>query len=115
MNLRTLLAAAAITPLTLSAFVRAAQPAGAAALKPLANGVEVSNGVATLRVTALTDGILRVRIAQAGAFPEDASWAVQGDVRMKSAPVRATGDGFTTATLAVHIDPATLALRVTDR
>src|SRR5258708_34575630 len=107
MKLRALLAAAAIAALTVPASVQAAQPAGAAALKPLTNGVEVTNGVATLRVTALTDGILRVRIAR-GAFPEDASWAVPRDVRMKSVPVRTTGDGFATGALAVHIHAATL-------
>ncbi|MES2327591.1 MAG: TIM-barrel domain-containing protein [Pseudomonadota bacterium] len=114
MKLRTILAAAALAALTVPASVQAAQPAGAGALKSLTNGVEVGNGVATLRVTALTDGILRVRIARGGTFPEDASWAVPHDVRMKSVPVRATGDGFTTGAVAVHIDPATLALTVTD-
>src|SRR5260221_114241 len=114
MKLRTLLAAAGIPPRAVSASARAAQPAGAAALKPLTNGVEITNGVATLRVTALTDGILRVRIARGAAFSEDASWAVPRDVRMKSVPVRATGDGFTTGALAVHIDAATLGLTVTD-
>jgi alpha-glucosidase len=114
MKLRTILAAAAIAALTVPASVQAAQPAGAGALKSLTNGVEVANGVATLRVTALTDGILRVRIARDGTFPEDASWAVPRDVRMKSVPVRATGDGLTTGALAVHIDAATLGLTVTD-
>jgi alpha-glucosidase len=114
MKLHMILAAAAIAALTVPASVQAAQPAGTAALKPLTNGVEVGNGVATLRVTALTDGVLRVRIARGVTFPEDASWAVPRDVRMKSVPVRATGDGFTTGALAVHIDAATLGLTVTD-
>ena len=105
MTLRSLFAAVAITM---------SVPASAQALKALPNGAEVSSGVATLRVTALTDGILRVRIARAGAFPEDASWAVPRDVRMKSVPVRATADGFATGAMAVHLDPATLGLNVTD-
>src|SRR4029079_3791204 len=52
--------------------------------------------------------------ARGGAFAEDASWAVPRDVRMKSVDVRATADGFATGAMAVHIDPATLGLTVTD-
>jgi alpha-glucosidase len=106
MKLRTLLAAAAIA--------LSAVPASAQGLKALSAGVEASNGAATMRVTALTDSIVRVRIAPGGAFPEDASWAVPHDVRMKSVPVRATTDGFGTAALAVHLNPVTLGLTVTD-
>jgi len=105
MNLRSLFAAVAIV---------VSVPASAQALKALPNGVEVGNATATLRVTALTDGIVRVRIARGGAFAEDASWAVPRDVRMKSVAVRATADGFATGAMAVHIDPATLGLTVID-
>jgi len=105
MNLRSLFAAVAIV---------VSVPASAQALKALPNGVELGNATATLRVTALTDGIVRVRIARGGAFAEDASWAVPRDVRMKSVAVRATADGFATGAMAVHIDPATLGLTVTD-
>jgi alpha-glucosidase len=55
-----------------------------------------------------------VRIARGGKFAEDASWAVPAKVRGKSVPVRATADGFTTGAMAVHLDPASRALRVTD-
>ena len=34
-----------------------------------------------MRITALTDSIVRVRIARDGKFPEDASWAVPAAVR----------------------------------
>jgi alpha-glucosidase len=97
-------------------FAMLSVPASAqsAAMKALPNGVEASNDQATVRVTALTNSILRVRIARARQFAEDASWAVAADVRRKSVPVRATSDGFTTAAIAVHVDPATLALRVTN-
>jgi alpha-glucosidase len=105
MKLRTLFAAVLATALTV--------PASALG-KTSPSGIEASNGAATLRVTALTDGILRVRIAHGGAFPEDASWAVPRDVRMKSVPVHATANGFTTGLLAVHLDPATLSLTVSD-
>ena len=85
-----------------------------AAVLPLANGAEANNGSGTLRVTAITPSILRVRIARGGQFPEDASWAVLPEARHESAPVHATADGFTTGAVAVHIDPATLGLTVTD-
>ena len=43
--------------------------------KPLPDGLEVQAGAAILRITALRDDIIRVRIAP-DALPEDASWAV---------------------------------------
>ena len=89
-------------------------PASAQAVRAIPNGVEASNGAVTLRATAMTDSIVRVRIARGGAVPENASWAVPRDVRLKSVPVHATPDGFTTEALAVHLNSATLALNVTD-
>src|SRR5437763_1856462 len=99
-----------------AAFVLAVAPALAAAqtARPLSSGLAASNSDATIRVTALTDTILRVRIAPTGKFPEDASWAVSREVRRKSVPVHARRDGFTTNAVAIHVDPATLALRLTD-
>ena len=101
-------------PILLAALSLAAAPVTAQKSQPLANGIEAANATATMRVTALTDNILRVRITRGGAFPEDASWAVPHDVRMRSAPVRAAADGFTTGALVVHVDPVTLGLMVTD-
>ena len=98
----------------LAAFSLAAAPVAAQRSQPLADGIEAANGTATLRVTALTDNILRVRIARGGAFPEDASWAVPHEARTKSVPVHATANGFTTGALAVRLDPATLGLTVSD-
>ena len=92
----------------------AAVPAAAQTTRALTNGIEAANGAAKMRVTAITDGILRVRIARGGAFPENASWAVPRNVRMKSVPVRGSADGFATGALTVHINPATLGLIVTD-
>jgi len=89
-------------------------PLSAQAPRPLPNGIEAANGTATLRVTAITDNILRVRIAHGGAFAEDASWAVPRNVRMKSVAVRGTSDGFATGALSVHLNPSTLRLTVTD-
>src|SRR6201984_3623477 len=42
----------------------------------LPDGVELTSGKAKVRVTVFRDGIFRVRVAQAGAFPKDFSWAV---------------------------------------
>ena len=91
-----------------------AQPAAAATMAAPPNGVMVSNRTFALQVTALTDSILRVRIAPNGASPEDASWAVPAAMRAARVPVRRTRDGFTTGALAVHVDPTTLRLTVTD-
>jgi alpha-glucosidase len=76
---------------------------------------DVSNGTATLRVTAITDTILRVRIAREDRFPEDASWAVPAAVRAQRVPVRQTANGFETKALRVQIDPATLRLTIEDK
>ncbi|MFL6764122.1 MAG: TIM-barrel domain-containing protein [Sphingomicrobium sp.] len=110
---RALFAAVAIATAMLGV-AAAAQPVPAAAVRALASGIEASNGEATIRVTALTNSILRVRIARGGQFPEDSSWAVPAKVRRMAVPVRATSDGFATGAIAVHLDPATLGLRVTD-
>ena len=59
--------------------------------QPLRDGIEVKSGSATLRITALRDDILRVRIAPTGAFPEDSSWAVLPGPRGKSVNVQPMG------------------------
>jgi alpha-glucosidase len=88
--------------------------AGPAAAKPLPNGVEFANAQAAIRVEALTDTILRVRLAPGGRFAEDASWAVPAAARAQNVAVQPTSEGFSTRALAVHVDPATLQLTVTD-
>ncbi len=40
------------------------------------DGIDVQAGSASLRITALRDDIVRVRIAPGSMFPEDSSWAV---------------------------------------
>lgn len=108
----TLLAAVALTEFATPATAQAASPV---AVSRLSNGVEASNGTASIRVVALTDSILRVRVARtAGQFPEDASWAVPSDVRRKSVAVDTSANGFRTASVAVSINPETLQLTVTD-
>lgn len=75
---------------------------------------EVTNGNVTVRVSALTDSILRVRIAHGEHFPEDSSWAVSAAARAQHSATIPAANGFDTATLKVRIDPATLRLTVTD-
>jgi len=91
-----------------------AQPAPTAAIAQLPGGVQGSNGIATIRVTALTDAVLHVRIARGGNLGEDASWAVPAEIRRQRIAVHATGDGFRTNTIAVHVEPSTLKLTITD-
>ncbi|MEA3080708.1 MAG: alpha-glucosidase, partial [Sphingomonadales bacterium] len=52
------------------------------------DGIEARQGRVVMRVTALTDQILRVRIARDGVLPEDASWAVLPAMRAQHAPVK---------------------------
>src|SRR5215831_20589923 len=42
----------------------------------LSDGVELTSGKAKVRVTAFREGIFRVRVAPAGVFQKDFSWAV---------------------------------------
>ncbi len=85
--------------------------------KPLRDGIEIQAGEATLRITALRDDILRVRIAP-GALPEDASWAVLPAPRTKSIDVKPMQDdasvGFRTATLEVRVERNPLRLVIRD-
>jgi alpha-glucosidase len=107
------LAAAAVT-LAAALPATAAPPVpDAASLAARADGVEARRGAVTIRVTALTDAILRVRIARAGAWPEDASWAVAADRRAQSVRVAPTADGFATTRIRVHVGPD-LRMTVTD-
>ncbi|PMU82981.1 alpha-glucosidase domain-containing protein, partial [Pseudomonas sp. GP01-A4] len=69
----------------------------AAVLTAQRDGVEVTAGALKMRLIALADGVVRVRIARDGAYPEDASWAVLPEQRKARATVTATADGFTTA------------------
>jgi alpha-glucosidase len=45
-------------------------------VEKLPDGVELTASKAKVRVTVFRDGIFRVRVAQAGTFPKDFSWAV---------------------------------------
>src|SRR5258708_17822298 len=78
------------------------------------DGIEARRGRVLMRVTALTDQIVRVRIARDGVLPEDASWAVLPAMRAQRAPVRPLQSGFATAAIQAVVDPASLGLTITD-
>jgi alpha-glucosidase len=110
-----MLAAFASAALALSSPAAGQAPqARATALEHLQSGVEAGARAIRIRVTALTDSIVRVRIARDQKFPEDASWAVPSLVRHEKVLVSPTSDGFRTKAIAVHLDPQTLKLVVTD-
>ncbi|HEY4968921.1 MAG TPA: hypothetical protein VII35_03390, partial [Steroidobacteraceae bacterium] len=82
------------------------------------DGADIRSGSWFMRVTALTDDILRVRAGAVGDLPEDASWAVPGEMRGRSVHVTvkqdAEGIDFQTAALAVRIERSPLRLIVSD-
>jgi alpha-glucosidase len=49
---------------------------GVQRVEKLPDGVELTSGKAKVRVTVFREGIFRVRVAPAGTFPKDFSWAV---------------------------------------
>jgi alpha-glucosidase len=99
-----------------------AQPAttvdAVTASQPLRDGVELQAASSTVRIIALRDDIIRVRISAEGALPEDASWAVLPAARSKSVDVRPVDDaasvGFRTAALEVRIERKPLRIIIRD-
>ena len=81
---------------------------------PRTDGMDVRKGSVLMRVTALTEQIVRVRIGRDGALPEDASWAVLPAMRANRVAVRHTQNGFATGAINVVVDPTSLALTITD-
>jgi alpha-glucosidase len=90
----------------------------AATLSALPNGIDVQSGDQHERIVALRDDVLRVTVARAGAWPEDASWAVLQGARKSAVPVaiETSSDrfGFRTHALIVELDKKTLQLTVRD-
>lgn len=86
--------------------------------EPLPNGIAIQAGPATLRITALRDDILRVRIAPGDNLPEDASWAVLPGPCTNSVQVQPTRNassvGFRTALLDIRVERKPLRLVVRD-
>ncbi len=50
-------------------------------MKALPNGVEVQAGRARVRIVAISDSVIRVRLAPDGTFQPDFSWAVVQSTR----------------------------------
>ncbi len=88
------------------------------AMPATAGGTELQSGALRVQVTAIADDILRVRIAPAGEYPEDASWVVAEELRHRSVGVQAwsqpEAQGFNTAALAVRLERSPLRLIVAD-
>src|ERR1700741_1071144 len=78
------------------------------ASEPLGDGIQIQAGAAVVRITALRNDILRVRVSPNSVVPEDASWAVLPEARTKSIDVQPSQDassvGFRTATLDVRVE-----------
>ena len=103
---------ATITPVTPS-FAQTIQT-HAVAFEHLSNGIEALTTSERIRITALTDSIIRVRIARDGKFEEDASWSVSPAIRGESVPVTMTDDGFRTKSVVVHLNLSTFQVSLTD-
>jgi alpha-glucosidase len=84
----------------------------------LPNGIEVHAGPAAMRVEALREDVLRIRITPDGHWQEDASWAVLPGRTKSSALIRpfstSTEDGFDTSALHVIVERAPLRLVIED-
>ena len=100
-----------------------AQPARLAleavtASEPLPNGIQIQAGAAQVRITALRDDIVRVRICSGATLPEDASWAVLAASRTSSVAVQPASDanwvGFRTAALELRVERNPLRIVVRD-
>lgn len=122
---RTLLAFFAVTIATLQVAAQTAVPSqpvvtldAVTASHPLRDGIELQAASATLRITALRDDIVRVRISPDSNLPEDASWAVLPESRSKSVDVKPTDDssavGFRTAALEVRVERNPLRIVIRD-
>ena len=90
--------------------------AGVAQAKPMDRFV-LDHGGIRLEISAPRADIVRIRAGR-NTLPEDASWAVPGDVRAKHVPldvVEANGAAdISTGAVKVHLDEQTLAVTVTD-
>jgi alpha-glucosidase len=81
----------------------------------LRTGIAVANCAMKVRVTAVSDSIVRVRVAREGKFDEDASWVVPAALRNSTLAVQGTDNGFETSKLSVAVDPMTMQLTIRDR
>src|ERR1700753_556521 len=86
--------------------------------KALPNGLELRDEKASVKITALREDVLRIRVSKTEKLPEDASWAVLPGARTSSIATayETQGDkvGFHTKMLQVWVDRATLRVTVSD-
>lgn len=87
--------------------------------EPQRDGVEIKANSAILRVAALRDDIIRVRISPDGPLPEDASWSVLSGPRGKSIDVQPLQDdtavGFRTSSIEVRVERSPLRVVIRDK
>jgi alpha-glucosidase len=84
----------------------------------LANGIRIETSTGGVeQIVALRDDVLRVRVAAKGDLPEDASWAVSPETRLKSAAATRedSGDAVGFRTRALHVAVRRSDLRLTVR
>jgi len=84
----------------------------------LADGVELQAGSAAVRVTAVTNSTIRLRLAPQGIFPSDFSWAVvPSSVASPRVTVQQTSRiiEFSTSEIKVRIAKSPLRIAVLDR
>ncbi len=116
MRLRVLLPIAAVLSTACSA--QTSKPHGIGKAQTLPNGIELRSGGSTMRITALREDVLRVRIACDGALGSEASWAVlpaAGRSQTNVTPAAEAGSvGFDTKQLHVRVARGDLRLTVTD-
>jgi alpha-glucosidase len=109
---RLLARAACWTALALIA--SSAMAAASDSITLLPDGLEARQGALRLHVTALSDDLLRVRVAPDGRWGEDASWVVSPDTRHHTVHVQPYGgaapSGFRTAHLIVRLEREPLRL-----
>ena len=86
--------------------------------QPQRDGIQIQAGSATIRIVALRDDIIRIRIAPSDSLPEDASWAVLPAARSQSIEVHATEEaasaGFRTGALEVRVERNPMRIVILD-
>src|SRR5438067_274584 len=87
-------------------------------VRKLPNGVELTAGKSAVRVVAVTDSVIRVRVAQSGSFPDDHSWAILPEALPKPPTVRIVDSPksvvFSVASGAVRIEKSPLRIQFLD-
>lgn len=87
-------------------------------VQALPDGVEVRSGMAALRITALGDDLLRVRISRDGTFSADHSWAVLPEMlshTVQVMPIAGANPGFKTGLLLVTVNSSLLQVVIRDK